>query len=127
PAEGPQVNVRLVQLATLEDAQEAKARLDAGEEMVIVAATDSIHASKSRAGDLGWVAKGTFPPEVEEVVFDQPVETTTDIIETEEEGFYLVEVRAAETRPIEGTVRDSIINRQMGMLVRGVRADLGSE
>ena len=126
PAEAEQVDIRLAQFDTIEKANEAKTKLDGGDSLSTIAATMSIHSSSTRAGEINWVARGSFAPKLEEAMFAQEVGTTSGIIETDE-GFFIVEVRGKETRTVDDPVRNLVVARTFGTALQEARDDIGSE
>lgn len=126
PAETEQVDIRLLQVPTREEADAAKARIDGGEVMGLVAAAVSKHPSSARGGEIGWVARGSFDSKLEDVMFSQPVDTISGIVETDD-GFYIVNVRQKEVRAVDDSVRGPIVSRAFTQKLEGARDEVGSE
>jgi len=72
-------------------AREAADALKSGTKFEIVVKEYSDGSTKSRGGDLGWVAKGELVPEIDRVVFALPVGAVSDPISTKF-GWHLVKV-----------------------------------
>lgn len=121
-----QVNIRLLQVATKEDADKAQARLNSGEALGLVAGAMSTDSSSSKGGEVGWIARGTYNSKLEDAIFAQAVGTTSGIIETDE-GFYIVEVRAHETRETTDQIRTALGNRAFRVALNESRKEIGSE
>ncbi len=63
------VLIRQLLLPDESSAVAARKRLDAGEDFEALSTELSIAPNASRGGTLGWVARGTQPEEIEEVIF----------------------------------------------------------
>jgi len=70
-------------------AQEAKAKLDGGEAFESVASVYDDDAARTRGGDLGTFAPGTFPKPFETAVAALSVGSVSDIVETSF-GFHVI-------------------------------------
>jgi parvulin-like peptidyl-prolyl isomerase len=125
PAQAEQVDVRLVEVATQAKALELKQRLDNGEQMAVIAATESIHISKSNAGELGWVPRGTLEPDLEDKIFSQQVDTISDVIE-EPDGFYIVQLLGKETRPVDDAAKKKVVDYSLTSLLDETRTAVGT-
>jgi parvulin-like peptidyl-prolyl isomerase len=126
PTEADQVNVRLLRTASQADAATAKQRLDAGEELAGVAAVLSNHPSKSKAGEVGWVIRGTFASRLEDALFALQPGQKTDIVETDE-GFFIAEVRAREVRPVEVETKTAAVSHAISESINDMREKAGSQ
>jgi parvulin-like peptidyl-prolyl isomerase len=126
PAQTEQVNVRVLQVNTQDDANAAKARLDGGETLGLVAGAVSVDPSSSKGGEVGWVARGTYDPKVEDVIFSQAPGTTSGIIEADD-GFYIIETRAHETRDTTDEIRAAVGTRAFDVALRTGRDAIGSQ
>jgi parvulin-like peptidyl-prolyl isomerase len=69
---GRQVHVAVIEVGDAAAAKEALARLQAGEEFDAVARALSIHRSRARGGDLGWIGWGTLDAATEKVALETP-------------------------------------------------------
>ncbi len=67
--EPERVRVRQMLLPTRAQALAAEKRLHAGEDFIAVSRTMSLAPNASDGGNLGIIARGTLPPELEKVVF----------------------------------------------------------
>jgi len=86
-------------LGSEDEAQEVKARLDAGEDFATLAEELSYwYAAKSNKGDLNWVTEGSTTPVLDEVIFHDGLELETlsepirDDTTTTKGGYWLVKV-----------------------------------
>jgi peptidyl-prolyl cis-trans isomerase C len=96
PESAEQVELRQVFAFTEAGASRALTNLNAGTPFEDVA----FEFSPDTGGYLGWVPRGyLLIPAIEEAVFDQPVGTYTDIIESDI-GFHIVLVLDREVRPL---------------------------
>ncbi len=88
-----QRRIQMVVLPTREQAEEIKAKIDAGEITIYQAALDhSIDPNAKRTlGDFGWVAKGSGFPELDEVTFSVEPDTLGGPVESPA-GWHLVKV-----------------------------------
>jgi peptidyl-prolyl cis-trans isomerase C len=73
----------------LERANEAKAKLDSGEDFASVASAYDDDGARARGGDLGTFAPGTFPKAFETAVTGLDVGSISDIVETRF-GFHII-------------------------------------
>lgn len=70
PTVAEQIHLHVILLATLEDAENTRARWEAGEDFADLArevSTDS--SSKEKGGDLGWFPRGVLPKGLENAAF----------------------------------------------------------
>lgn len=102
PTSAEQIKARHILLKTYDDAVQAKARLDKGEDFAKVAADVSQDpGSKDLGGDLNWVARGQLVPEFEQVAFALPLNQISDPVTTTF-GVHLIQVTAREAnRPLD--------------------------
>lgn len=64
------------------------------------------------AGDLGWVPKGIYPPEFDEVAFGLGAGNVSEPIPTDQ-GYYIVKVsETAESRPVEDAYQEILADRE---------------
>lgn len=127
PAEGEQADLRILQLSERDDIVAAQQRLQNGETLGALAAQLSLHASADSAGEMGWTPRGALPAEVENFAFSAEPGTTSDIIETATDGFFIVEVRGKETRAVEEDAKETVVTYQLQKEVRALQESLGSE
>ena len=124
PAEIEHAAVRLLQVATQAEAFEIKDELAADGNLPGLAATRSIHVSRSSAGELGWVPRGSLPPGLEEVAFSQAFETVSDIVEVDE-GFFFLETTGLEVRPFDDDGRAQVNEQSLLDLLLASSDEIG--
>ena len=91
-----QVHARHILVETREEADEALARLWAGEDFGALAAELSIDTSnKDEGGDLGWFPRGVMTPPFEEAVFAMQPGELSDAVETDI-GFHIIRLEERE-------------------------------
>jgi hypothetical protein len=101
------------------EAQEVKAKLEAGEDFSsLVAQYSQDENSKQDNGDLGWMKRGYTPNMIMEQVFDLDVGQVSDPIHDvtaiTKGGYWIIEVVEKETdKPLEEEVRYQLINEDM--------------
>lgn len=93
-----QVRMHLIETRKESEAAQALERLQSGESFDQVARDLSIHASRLRGGDLGWVGWGRLDPEIEEVALKTPAGRTGGPITSG--GRYQI-IQVAEERELE--------------------------
>ena len=127
-----QRRIRMVVLPTREQADDIKARIDAGEITIYQAAVEhSIDPNaKQTLGDFGWVAKGTGFPGLDKVTFalgfDElggPVESPAGwhlvkVLDTRSSAF--TDFDEEDTRTV---ARRSFLKQQLGDYVKELRKD----
>lgn len=97
-----QVELRQVLAYTIEGAERALLSLNSGASFEQVAVE---YDRRNTGGYLGWIPRGYLLfPIIEEAVFDLPVGSYTDIIETDV-GYHIVMVMAREERPLSNDAR----------------------
>jgi parvulin-like peptidyl-prolyl isomerase len=122
PAEGEQVDLLLLQTATREAAQAALDRINAGEEFQDVAQEVSLHSTKNVGGEFGWAPRGLLPKSIEDVIFSQ---TGRSQVVEDPLGFFILETRDKQTRPIDDTLKDRIVTAQLNDTLRAMRDSVG--
>lgn len=103
PTSGEQVHARHILVATREEAEQALARLEAGEDFGILAAEISTDESnRESGGDLGWFARGVMVAPFEEAAFALQPGEVSGVVETTF-GFHIIRVDERDAnRPLEG-------------------------
>jgi len=100
PHTAEQAHARHILVETEEEAKDVIARLEAGEDFADLAAELSQDSgSAANGGDLGFVPRGRFVPEFDEVVFSLPVGQVSDPVQTQF-GWHIIEVLEREEREL---------------------------
>ncbi len=109
PTRAEQVHARHILVDTEDEAQQALARLEAGEPFDKVAADVSVDAYSAKAGgDLGWFPRGVMVPEFEEAAFSTPPGEISDIV-TSDYGYHIILVEEYDPdRELEPTMLSQI-------------------
>lgn len=104
PTSGEQVHARHILVATEEEAQQALARLQAGEAFEALAKELSIDTTnKDQGGDLGWFGRGAMVAPFEEAVFALQPGGVSDIVQTDY-GYHIIRLEERDAnRPFEGS------------------------
>jgi len=95
--EKEQVHLYNILLETEEDAQNILEQLKAGEDFIEIAKEKSTGPSAAQGGDLGYLARGTIIPEIEEVVFTLELEELSGVVKTDF-GFHILKI--TEKKPV---------------------------
>lgn len=112
PAKAPHVNLGLIQLSTQSQAiQLRQVVFEEKESFAVVAARESKHPSKDKAGDVGWVPKEALPKEVADVAFSRTDLFLSDVIENEA-GFFIIAVRGLEERDLTDENKQLIVEQK---------------
>jgi len=108
--EKEQVHLYNILLETEEEAQNILEQLKAGEDFSEIAIEKSSGPSAAQGGDLGYVAKGTIIPEIEEVVFALESEELSEVVKTDF-GFHILKIsdKKAETVKTLEEVKEEIL------------------
>lgn len=122
PASSEHVNLGIIQVPGEGKALQLRKRIDGGESFNVVAAQDSTHPSKDKAGDLGWVSRGALPPEVEKVAFDQF--GLSDVVGTDA-GFFLMAIRDKQMREVTDEDKDQIAQQARQEVLDRTRTNVG--
>ncbi|MBE0415419.1 MAG: peptidylprolyl isomerase [Dehalococcoidia bacterium] len=103
-----QVHVQAILVATEEEANDVKARLEGGEDFAALAAELSLdEASKENGGDLGWLPRGIMSEEFDEVAFSIEIGEVSQSFSTAE-GYYIIKVLEEEERALDEDVRGQL-------------------
>ena len=122
PAEGEQVDLLILQTATRETAQAALDRINSGEEFQDVAQEVSVHTSKQVGGEFGWAPRGLLPKSIEDVVFAL---TGRSQVVQDNLGFFVFEVRDKQTRPIDESLKERVVQSQLNETITATRTAAG--
>jgi parvulin-like peptidyl-prolyl isomerase len=104
-----QVHVLLIETTDRAKADQVAGRLRIGEEFEAVARQVSVHRSKTRGGDLGWITWGALDPVTEAAVLKAPVGQLVGPVAVDD-GFRILKVleERVGTPPELSKVRDQI-------------------
>ncbi len=94
--EKEQIHLLNILVESEEEAQDILEQLKAGEDFSGIAIEKSTGPSAAQGGDLGYVAKGTIIPEIEEVIFALEVEELSGVVKTDF-GFHILKI--ADKKP----------------------------
>jgi peptidyl-prolyl cis-trans isomerase C len=115
--------------AAKKKAEEALARVEAGEDFAAVAKQYSEGPAASRGGDLGYFSRGRMVPGFEEVAFSlKEVGETSDLVRTKF-GFHIIELtgrQPAQELAMED-VKDRIVRQLESAKRREIRQSLAEE
>ncbi len=98
--EKEQVHLYNILLETEEEAQNVLEQLKAGEDFSEIAIEKSSGPSAAQGGDLGYVAKGTIIPEIEEVVFALELEELSEVVKTDF-GFHILKINEKKPETVK--------------------------
>lgn len=106
PPNTEQVQIRHILTLTEAEAQQALARLKAGEPFEKVAKEMSKEpGTRLRGGLMEWLPRGMMPPEMEKRAFSLEVGQTSDTFHTES-GYHIIQVVGREVRPVRAELLD---------------------
>jgi hypothetical protein len=122
PAEGEQVDLLIIQTATKDAAQQALDRIKAGEEFQDVAQQVSVHETKAVGGEFGWTPRGLLPKDIEDQVFS--LSGLSEVYE-DDLGFFLFETRDKQTRAIDDSLKERIVQSELNSMLLATRDSVG--
>lgn len=120
---GPTATARHVLTEDEASAQEAKERIESGEDFAAVAGDlSSDPGSAQNGGDLGPLRQGETVPEFDEAIFSAPVGEVVGPVQSDF-GFHVIEVteREEEGQPlgeVEGEIREQLTQSEQATLVQ---------
>jgi parvulin-like peptidyl-prolyl isomerase len=79
-------------------AEDAKVRTLRGEDFAAIAKEVSEGPEAEKGGELGWVARYQFGPQLDAAIFGIPVGGVSDVIDVAGDGFYIFKVWEEQTR-----------------------------
>jgi hypothetical protein len=125
PAKTQHVNLGLIQLGTQSKAiQLRQVIFEEKETFAVVAARDSNHPSKDKAGDVGWVPREALPKEVGDVAFGRDDLFLSDVIENEA-GFFIIAVRGHEERELTDENKELIVQQKRAEVLQKATNSVG--
>ena len=125
PAKSEHVNLGLIQLAAQSQAiQLRQVVFEEKESFAVVAARESRHPSKEKAGDVGWVPREALPKEVADVAFSRNDLFLSDVIENEA-GFFIIAVRGKEERELTDENKELIIQQKRAEQLEKAKGAVG--
>lgn len=133
--EDEEAHVQTMLLGSEEEAQDVRARLEAGESFATLARELSqLNGVKENEGDLGTVSRGEMPPAFDEFAFNTQVKLGTlsepirdETVETKG-GHWLIQVlEKDDNRQIEKNDRDFLKAKALDEWVASLRDDPGNE
>ncbi len=106
------VRARHILLEDEATALQVKAKIEEGEDFAALATEYSVDTGSAAAGgDLDYFTRGTMVTEFEEVAFNSPIGSVSDIVQSNY-GFHIIKVEDAQTvnQMVEAGVEEAIIN-----------------
>lgn len=95
-----EINDERTEAQALSRIQEAKSKLDAGEDFASVAKTYSDDvATASSGGDLDFATRGIYDPAFDDALFSLKQGATSDIVKTEF-GYHIIKLTGIESMPV---------------------------
>ena len=108
PAPAKSGDGRVTDAEALAKAEKLRARIVAGEDIAELARTESEHPTSSSGGDFGFVKRGQFAPEIDNVIFSlQPNQITAPL--RDRFGYFIFRLEGTRTAPLD-QVRQVIEN-----------------
>ncbi len=111
---------------------DAKARLDAGEEFAELAVAVSEDPAAASGGELGWIARGTVSGAFEVVAFSLPKDEISEVVVTDY-GYHIIQVLESQEAGIvsleeaRATIEHEVLEEKRRVAVQrylaGLRAD----
>jgi parvulin-like peptidyl-prolyl isomerase len=102
PTEIPQVRVRQILLPTKEKATEIRLAIDKGEDFSDLARRHSTAPESSKGGDMGYIAQGDLPEEMEKAIFSMKEGEVSPVVSSSY-GYHLFKVIQKMPDEDEGT------------------------
>jgi len=125
PAKSEHVNLGLIQLGAQSQAiQLRQIVFEEKETFAVVAARESSHPSKEKAGDVGWVPREALPKEVGDVAFSRNDLFLSDVIENDA-GFFIIAVRGKEERELTEENKELIIQQKRAEQLEKAKGAVG--
>jgi parvulin-like peptidyl-prolyl isomerase len=125
PAKTPHVQLGLIQLGAQSQAiQVRKTIFEEKESFAVIAARESSHPSKEKAGDVGWVPREALPKEVADVAFGRDELFLSDVIENEA-GFFIIAVRGKEERDLTEESKEQIVQQKRAEQLEKAKGAVG--
>jgi len=119
------VKARHINTRSKEEAQAAMKEIEKGRDFAEVAAERNIDSSKSKGGDLGWIAKGMMVKPFEDALFSLKKGQVSDIVKTSF-GFHIVKAEAIDMgklKSFEG-IKEEVNVQMIDQHIRQLRKDL---
>ena len=129
-AEPTEAQVMVMLLGSEQEANDIRARLEAGEDFAELATEFSLHPTSSAEGGKMTLSPGTMTLAFDEFVFDPEVELETlsspirDVATNTDGGYWLIKViEADDNRQIDDENRDMLKNDALNKWVEGLMED----
>ena len=127
PLAEPQVRGRMLIVDDEEEAESALARMDAGEDFIVVAREVTLAPS---AVEIEWFVRDGEPTvfeNVQDFFFDADIGERSAVI-SQRDFFYIVEVlEKDDARTLDDDQREAVADRQLAEWISGLRASLSIE
>ncbi|MCS6834594.1 MAG: peptidylprolyl isomerase [Anaerolineae bacterium] len=116
------VNVRHILVKTLDEANEILAALRAGASFADLARASSTDTgSGANGGELGWSLASNYVAPFEQAVLSLDIGVLSEPVESEF-GFHIIQVRAREERPVQGSELTRLQERTFSRWLEELRA-----
>lgn len=123
-----EVRAAHILVETEEEAEEIKAKLEAGAEFAELAKEHGTDGTAQRGGDLGWFTHGEMVPQFADAVFAMQPGTVSEPVETDF-GWHLIKLEERRMRPappldeVAGELREEAVREAQMALVEKLRAE----
>ncbi len=132
-ADPEEVHAQAILLASEEEAQSIKARLEAGEDFATLASELSqLPGADEDSGDLGWLTPGSTSQIVSDFVFDSETELgiisepISDETTSTSGGYWLFKIMGSGIKEISDEDRDSLVTQSINDWLESLMDDPGN-
>jgi len=102
PTAAEQIHLNVIELNSYEDAQEIKARWEAGEDFADLAREASIDQTSAEAGgDIGWFPRGVMGSDLDELLFNLDIGDVSEVVLTETGALLFMVSEKAAVRELD--------------------------
>jgi parvulin-like peptidyl-prolyl isomerase len=110
-------------------ADSLKLRIQAGEKIADLAKKESDHPTAAKGGDFGWVRRGQFAPQIDNVIFALDVNQVSVPVK-DRFGYYVFEVEQKRNQPlaeIKPAIENALRQQKLGEALGKVQAQYPAE